>query len=106
MNQLVSIYPCLRQDRKLTSNADDENKDPVKLRAAFRLAVYISLILVVVLILLVSFRTSPKHQRAELTASSVQIPLPLFFTSHIYSRVGFYVWVSVAFIWVFCESLP
>ncbi|ORY91551.1 urea transporter [Leucosporidium creatinivorum] len=62
----------------------DENKDPVKLRAAFRLAVYISLVLVVVLILL--------------------IPLPLFFSSHIYPKAGFYVWVAVAFIWVFYGS--
>lgn len=59
----------------------DENKDPVKLRAAFRLAVYSSLFLFVVLILM--------------------IPLPLFFSSHVYPKAGFYVWIAVSFIWVF-----
>lgn len=62
----------------------DENEDPVKLRAAFRLAVITSVALFVVLILL--------------------IPLPLFFSSHIYPKAGFYVWIAVTFIWVFCES--
>ncbi|KAK4053931.1 hypothetical protein OIO90_003768 [Microbotryomycetes sp. JL221] len=59
----------------------DENKDPRKLKAAFKLAASVSVGLAVVLILC--------------------IPLPLFFSSHIFSKADFYVWVVVTFIWVF-----
>ena len=31
------------------------------------------------------------------------IPLPLFFSSHIYPKAGFYVWICMTMIWVFCE---
>ena len=62
----------------------DENHDPRKLQAAFKLAVWVSVGLFVVLILC--------------------IPLPLFFSSYEFSKVGFTFWVAVTFIWVFCES--
>lgn len=43
---------------------------------------------------------------SALTSHATQVPLPLFFSSHIYSKAGFYVWVIVPFLWVFCTSSP
>lgn len=52
---------------------------------AFRFAAYFSVTLAIILLIL--------------------IPLPLFFTSYIFTKGGFTGWVSVSFIWVFfCES--
>ncbi|KAM0791370.1 hypothetical protein ACM66B_005835 [Microbotryomycetes sp. NB124-2] len=59
----------------------NEDEDPVLLEKAFKLAVRASVALFVVLILC--------------------IPLPLFFSSHQFSKVDFTVWVCVTFIWVF-----
>ncbi|KAL8287292.1 hypothetical protein RQP46_003744 [Phenoliferia psychrophenolica] len=53
----------------------------VELEKAFKLAVWVSVGLVVILLLV--------------------IPLPLFFTHYIYSREGFTAWIAVAFVWIF-----
>lgn len=45
-----------------------------------------------------------KLTRLGLHLPDTQVPLPLFFSSHIYSKAGFYVWVIVPFLWVFCTS--
>lgn len=57
------------------------DEDSAALRKAFRFAVTFSLALTAILIIL--------------------IPLPLFFSSHIYSVGGFTGWVAVSFVWVF-----
>ncbi|KAK4054470.1 hypothetical protein OIV83_000964 [Microbotryomycetes sp. JL201] len=59
----------------------DENDDPILLGKAFKMAVRASVAAFVVLILC--------------------IPLPLFFSSHQFSKADFYVFVTVTFIWVF-----
>ncbi|KAK4702934.1 urea-proton symporter, partial [Phenoliferia sp. Uapishka_3] len=59
----------------------NKEKDPLELEKAFKLAVWTSVGLFVVLILL--------------------IPLPLFFTSYIFPSAGFTAWIAIAFIWVF-----
>lgn len=51
----------------------------MKLEKAFKLAVWTSVFLFVVLVLL--------------------IPLPLFFSSYIYSKPGFTAWIALAFTW-------
>ncbi|KAL8279184.1 hypothetical protein RQP46_008440 [Phenoliferia psychrophenolica] len=61
--------------------AYNENSDPLKLEGAFKLAVRTSVGLAIVLLLL--------------------IPLPLFFSSYIYSEKGFTAWIALAFAWVF-----
>ncbi|ORY90185.1 urea transporter [Leucosporidium creatinivorum] len=63
-----------------TEEPYDENKDPVKLRASFRLAMFSSIAASLVLIILV--------------------PLPLFGSSHIFPRGGFTAWIVVCFIWI------
>ncbi|KDE09233.1 hypothetical protein MVLG_00553 [Microbotryum lychnidis-dioicae p1A1 Lamole] len=64
--------------------AYNENKDPAKLRQAFKLAVYVSVFLFFLLI--------------------IAIPLPLFFSSYVFPQVGFAVWIAITFIWVFYGS--
>ncbi|SCZ88311.1 BZ3500_MvSof-1268-A1-R1_Chr2-1g04327 [Microbotryum saponariae] len=64
--------------------AYNENKDPAKLRQAFKLAVYVSVVLFFLLI--------------------IAIPLPLFFSSYVFPQVGFTVWIAITFIWVFYGS--
>jgi len=63
------------------ASAPSSGEDTRSLKKAFRFAAITSSIMVLVLIIL--------------------IPLPLFFTSHIYSPSGFTAWVVVSFIWVF-----
>lgn len=58
-----------------------QTEDSVSLKRAFRFAVIFSLVLTLILIIL--------------------IPLPLFFTSYVYSPAGFTGWVAVSFVWVF-----
>ncbi|KAG2004698.1 urea transporter, variant 2 [Coprinopsis cinerea AmutBmut pab1-1] len=63
------------------ANEEANELDPVALRKAFRFASWASISLFVVLILL--------------------IPLPLFFSQHIYTVAGFTGWVAVGISWTF-----
>jgi len=63
---------------------ESDELDPVALNKAFKFATWSSVALFVVLILL--------------------IPLPLFFSQHVYTVGGFTGWVSVGIIWTFLSS--
>jgi len=63
---------------------DDKDLDPVQLKKAFKFAVWSSVALFVVMILIV--------------------PLPLFFSQVVYGVKGFTTWVSVGIIWVFLAA--
>ncbi|GAA5857573.1 hypothetical protein JCM8547_004278 [Rhodosporidiobolus lusitaniae] len=65
----------------ITEPVYDENKDPVKLQQSYKLAVWVSLLLFVVLLVL--------------------IPVPLAASGHIFPKGSFYVWVIAGFLWVF-----
>lgn len=85
----------------------DENKDPVKLRSSFRLAIVSSIAAFLVLIILVS-----SHCRCLMVATEgltplppLQIPLPLFGSSHVFPPGGFTAWIVVCFIWVACKLM-
>ncbi|KAH7105729.1 Na+/solute symporter [Auriculariales sp. MPI-PUGE-AT-0066] len=60
---------------------EEEDLDPVGLQKAFKFAVWSSVILLLVLIIL--------------------IPLPLFFAQTVYGAAGFTAWVSIGIIWAF-----
>ncbi|KAH0826323.1 urea transporter [Lanmaoa asiatica] len=62
----------------------DNELDPVSLRKAFRFAVWASVIMTLVFLIL--------------------IPLPLFGASTVYSVTGFSVWVVIGIIWAFCSA--
>ena len=74
----VSARPASIADSQNIPSADEDAEGLAK---AFRFASYSSIVLFVVLILL--------------------IPLPLFFSSHIYTPGGFTGWVAVGITWVF-----
>lgn len=78
---LLVFFPLKIFSTDISFLLDDENKDPVKLQKAYDIAVKASLVLFVVLILL--------------------IPLPLFFSSYIWTKAGFTTYIVVCFIWVF-----
>ncbi|KAG8936949.1 hypothetical protein FRC02_009086 [Tulasnella sp. 418] len=63
---------------------EDKDLDPVQLKKAFKFAVWSSVALFVLLILI--------------------IPLPLFFSQVVYGVKGFTTWVSVGIIWVFLAA--
>ncbi|SCV72120.1 BQ2448_4814 [Microbotryum intermedium] len=79
--QVASARASMSEEGGLAYN---ENKDPAKLRQAFKLAVYVSVFLFFLLI--------------------IAIPLPLFFSSYVFPQVGFTVWIAITFIWVFYGS--
>ncbi|KAF9559110.1 urea transporter [Agrocybe pediades] len=64
---------------------EDDELDPVQLNKAFRFATWSSLTLFVVLILI--------------------IPLPLFFSQHVYTVAGLTGWVSVGVAWTFLSTV-
>ncbi|GAA6015627.1 hypothetical protein JCM10207_008149 [Rhodosporidiobolus poonsookiae] len=68
----------------ITAPEYDENTDPIELKRAHKQAVWASLILFVILLVL--------------------IPVPLAASGHVYPKGGFYAWVIVGFIWVFYGS--
>lgn len=86
-------------DVSLTSVANTETD----LRSAFRLALFSSVILFIILMILVSARRS---LCVGIAADSVarQIPLPLFFSSHVYPVGGFTGWIAIIFVWLMCKS--
>ncbi|GAA5826220.1 hypothetical protein JCM11251_007213 [Rhodosporidiobolus azoricus] len=59
----------------------DPNTDPVKLQKAFKLAVWSSVVLFAILLVLV--------------------PVPLAASGHVFPKASFYVWIIVAWVWVF-----
>jgi Na+/proline symporter len=63
---------------------EEDELDPVALNKAFRFASWSSVGLFVVMILLV--------------------PLPLFFSEHVYTLGGFTAWISVGIVWTFLSS--
>jgi len=68
----------------LAAELVDADLDPPSLEKAYKWAVWASVILFVLLIIV--------------------IPLPLFFSSHVYNKGDFTTWVVVAFIWAFIGS--
>ncbi|KAJ2935430.1 hypothetical protein H1R20_g1666, partial [Candolleomyces eurysporus] len=66
------------------ANEEANELDPVALSKAFRFASWSSIGLFVILILLV--------------------PLPLFFSQHVYTVPGFTGWVAVGITWTFCSA--
>ncbi|TFK24002.1 urea transporter [Coprinopsis marcescibilis] len=64
---------------------EDNELDPVALTKAFNFAAWSSISLFVILILL--------------------IPLPLFFSQHIYTVGGFTGWVAIGISWTFCSAV-
>jgi len=66
------------------NDESDKELDPDGLQKAFRFAAWSSVVLTVVMIIL--------------------IPLPLFFSSVVYSVAGLSAWVVVGMIWTFCSS--
>ena len=75
-----------------------EGEDPVSLNRAFRFAVWFSLLLTLILIILVRALCISTD---DSSSTSLQIPMPLFFSSHVYTKAGFTAWVAVSFIWLF-----
>lgn len=88
----------------LSTFADDANYDPAMLQKAYNLAVWTSIALFFVLVILVRLcPTLPSLRGPPLICSLIlrrQIPIPLYLSSYIYSQSGFAVWIAVAFIWV------
>lgn len=66
---------------ELAKTPEEVQAEKTGLQKAFRFAMYFSLALTVILIFL--------------------IPIPLFFSSKIYTESGFATWVGVSFVWVF-----
>ncbi|KAF2707608.1 Na+/solute symporter [Pleomassaria siparia CBS 279.74] len=66
------------------TNQTTTEEDPAALRRAFKLACISSFVLTFVLDFLV--------------------PMPMFFSGHVFSRGFFTGWVVISFIWVFCSS--
>ncbi|KAG8221669.1 urea transporter [Butyriboletus roseoflavus] len=62
----------------------DNELDPASLKKAFRFAVWSSVIMTLVFMII--------------------IPLPLFGASTVYSLAGFSVWVVIAILWAFCSA--
>lgn len=73
--------PHIEGAKELSEEVKGEGVDENGLKRSFRLAVWSSVTLFVVLMLV--------------------IPLPLFFSEHVYSKADLTVWVVVAFTWVF-----
>jgi len=69
---------------EVENDESDKELDPSGLQKAFRFAAWSSVVLTVVMIIL--------------------IPLPLFFSSTVYSVGGLSAWVVVGMIWTFCSS--
>ncbi|KAG9009360.1 hypothetical protein FRB94_012177 [Tulasnella sp. JGI-2019a] len=76
------VQPVNAEDPELKGFTTEQDLDRVGLKKAFRFAVWASVILFIILIILV--------------------PLPLFGSSVVYGTAGFTAWTAIGIIWMFC----
>ena len=76
----------LTDDEKVAKDTYDDpiERDPVRLKAAFKFAVKSSVMLAIVLVVL--------------------WPLPLYFSRYVFTKPFFKFWVAISMIWAICAS--